>query len=228
MSMTSNPSLNGAPSRSDRTRWRFTPLALPGVILVEPPVFGDARGWLSETYSARAFSAYGIDLSFVQDNVSFSAGIGTVRGLHYQLPPFAQDKLVRVVSGRILDVAADIRTGSPTFGRHVAVELSGENCLQLLVPAGFAHGFVTCAANTVVAYKVTNFYAPDYDRGIYWADPDLTIEWGLKEAEAILSSKDKQLPRLRDAAAFGMGGPAAHADETADIGGCAELDKAGG
>ncbi|MEJ2124702.1 MAG: dTDP-4-dehydrorhamnose 3,5-epimerase [Alphaproteobacteria bacterium] len=210
--MTFNPSSNSAPSRSDRTQWQFTPLALPGVILVAPPVFGDARGWLSETYNARIFSAHGIDLRFVQDNVSFSAEIGTVRGLHYQLPPFAQDKLVRVVSGRILDVAVDIREHSPTFGKHVAVELSAENWRQLLVPAGFAHGFITRTANTIVAYKVTNFYAPDYDRGINWTDPALKIAWEIGEAEATLSSKDKDLPLLQDAARFGMTEPSSESE----------------
>ena len=172
------------------------------VILIEPPRFGDARGWFSETYNARIFAAHGIDLSFVQDNTSFSATAGTVRGLHYQSPPFVQDKLVRVIHGRILDVAVDIRGGSATFGKHVAVELSAENGRQLLVPAGFAHGFITRDPNTLVAYKVTNFYAPDHDHGIFWADPDLGIDWGVNGAEAILSPKDMALPPFGQATHF--------------------------
>jgi dTDP-4-dehydrorhamnose 3,5-epimerase len=179
--------------------WRFTPLALPDVILVEAPRFGDARGWLSETYSQRVFAAHGIGLEFVQDNTSLSAAAGIVRGLHYQSEPFVQHKLVRVLQGRILDVVVDIRQSSPTFGKHVAVELSADNGLALLVPAGFAHGFVSREAQTLVTYKVTAFYSPDHDHGIFWADPRLGIAWSIDEAKATLSPKDKSLPPLEQA-----------------------------
>jgi dTDP-4-dehydrorhamnose 3,5-epimerase len=176
-------------------------LAPSGAVLVEPPRFDDARGWFSETYNARIFAKQGIDLVFVQDNMSSSALAGTVRGLHYQSAPFAQAKLVRAAIGSIVDVAVDIRAGSPTYGQHVAVELSAENGRQLLVPVGFAHGFVTRAPDTVVTYKVTNFYAPDHDHGICWSDPDLGIDWGIDVDKAILSQKDANWPRLHQAEA---------------------------
>jgi dTDP-4-dehydrorhamnose 3,5-epimerase len=205
MSMTSSPSSQGEPSHSETGQWRFVPLGLSGVFLIEPPRFDDTRGWFSETYHAQAFARHGIELSFVQDNTSYSLAAGTVRGLHYQSPPFAQAKLVRVVKGRILDVAVDIRAGSPTYGKHVTVELSDENGRQLLVPVGFAHGFVTREPETVVAYKVTSHYAPDHDHGIFWADPDLGIAWGIDAADAILSPKDLNWPRLAEARpAFAM------------------------
>jgi dTDP-4-dehydrorhamnose 3,5-epimerase len=199
MSTTLSLSSKSEPSLSDRREWRFTPLALPDLVLVEPPCFADARGWFSETYNARVFAKQGIDLVFLQDNTSFSAMAGTVRGLHYQSKPFEQAKLVRAVKGRLLDVAVDIRTGSPTYGKHAAVELSAENGRQLLVPAGFAHGFITREPDTIVAYKVTNFYAPDHDHGIFWADPDLGIDWGIDRADAVLSPKDLAWPRLVEA-----------------------------
>ena len=166
---------------------------------MEPPRFDDARGWFSETYSARSFAAHGINLVFVQDNISSSIAAGTVRGLHYQSDPYAQAKLVHTARGSIVDVAVDIRAGSPTYGKYVAVELSAENGRQLLVPVGFAHGFVTREPNTVVTYKVTNFYAPDHDHGIHWADPDLGIDWGLEPSEATLSQRDMNWPRLLNA-----------------------------
>jgi dTDP-4-dehydrorhamnose 3,5-epimerase len=194
--MTSSPSSHGEQNPSERTQWRFVPLELSGVLLIEPPRFDDARGWFSETYHAQAFARHGVELNFVQDNASCSVATGTVRGLHYQSPPFAQAKLVRVVKGRILDVAVDIRAGSPTYGRHVTAELSDENGRQLLVPVGFAHGFVTREPETIVAYKVTSYYAPDHDHGVFWADPDLGIEWGIDAADAILSQKDLNWPRL--------------------------------
>jgi dTDP-4-dehydrorhamnose 3,5-epimerase len=176
------------------------PLALPEVILIEPPRFGDARGWFCETYSQRIFAEQGLDLEFVQDNVSFSEAARTVRGLHYQSEPFAQHKLVRVLNGRILDVAVDIRKSSPTFGKHVAAELSAENGRALLVPAGFAHGFITREPHTLLAYKVTDFYTPDHDHGILWSDPRLGIDWGIGAgAEAKLSPKDMAWPRLERA-----------------------------
>ena len=163
------------------------PLALPDVFLVEPPRFDDTRGWFCETYSQRIYAKNGIELEFAQDNMSFSAATGTVRRLHYQSEPFAQHKPVCVLQGSILDVAVDIRKSSPTFGRHVAAEMSAANGRGLLVPAGFAHGFVTREPHVLVAYKVTDYYAPDHDHGIFWADPQLGIDWGIgREAEATL------------------------------------------
>lgn len=172
--------------------------AIPEVKLIVPRRHGDHRGFFSETYNQQALAEHGIDLRFVQDNHSLSAERGIVRGLHYQEPPFAQDKLVRVVRGGILDVAVDIRAGSPTFGRHVAVELSAENWRQLLVPTGFAHGFATLQPDTEVIYKVTDYYAPDHDRGLRWNDPELSIAWPVPEDEAILSDKDRVQPYLKD------------------------------
>jgi dTDP-4-dehydrorhamnose 3,5-epimerase len=198
--MTSGLSSNSAPDRSDApTKWRFTPLAIPDVVLVETPRFGDARGWFSESYNRRVFAQNGIEAEFVQDNVSFSAVVGTMRGLHYQAPPNAQGKLVRVLQGCILDVAVDMRRHSASYGAHVSAELSAENGRQLHVPIGFAHGFVTREPDTIVAYKVTNFYAPEADHGIFWADPELGIDWGISEAEATLSAKDRALPPLAEA-----------------------------
>jgi dTDP-4-dehydrorhamnose 3,5-epimerase len=170
-----------------------TPLA--GVVVLEPKKFGDDRGFFSETWSRRTLETHGLDVDFVQDNHSLSREVGVVRGLHYQINPAAQLKLVRVTAGAILDVAVDIRRDSPTFGRHVAVELSAENWRQLYIPAGFAHGFVTLVPNTEVLYKVTAFYSPEHDRGIRWNDPKLGINWGeFEEDEAILSPKDAKLP----------------------------------
>ena len=176
----------------------FEKTAIPDVVVVTPKKFGDARGFFSEVYNAGTWRTAGLDLTFVQDNHSLSAPVGTLRGLHFQLPPFAQDKLVRVVRGRILDVAVDIRRSSPTFGQHVAVELSAENWRQLLVPAGFAHGFVTLEPDTEVLYKVTSLYSQPQDRGLAWDDPDLAIPWPLPATGAILSDKDTRWPRLRD------------------------------
>lgn len=173
-------------------------LAIPEVILVTPAKFGDDRGFFSETYNAQAFRAAGINATFVQDNQSLSRQKGVVRGLHFQKPPHAQGKLVRVVRGRILDVAVDIRVGSPTFGRHVSAELSADNWQQLWVPAGFAHAFCTLEADTEVVYKVTDYYAPECDAGILWNDPDLAIDWPVDAADAVLSAKDAVLPRLAD------------------------------
>ncbi|WP_088348313.1 MULTISPECIES: dTDP-4-dehydrorhamnose 3,5-epimerase [Rhodomicrobium] len=200
MSTSSKPSSSGARDLSEGRTWRFTSLALPEVILIQPPRFEDTRGWFCETYSQRIFEENGIDLTFVQDNSSFSEKTGTVRGLHYQTEPFAQDKLVRVLRGRILDVAVDIRKSSPTFGRHISAELSASNGRALLVPAGFAHGFVTLEPGTLVAYKVTAYYAAGHEHGIFWADPALGIDWGLgSAAEATLSHKDMGLPALAQA-----------------------------
>lgn len=174
--------------------------ALDGVKIVTPKKFGDARGFFSEVHNQRQWRDAGIDLAFVQDNHSLSAPVGTLRGLHFQTAPFAQDKLVRVVRGRILDVAVDLRRSSPTFGRHVAVELSAENWRQLLVPIGFAHGFCTLEPDTEVLYKVTNFYSAANDRGVAWDDPDLAIAWPTPVGGPTLSDKDTRWPRLRDLA----------------------------
>lgn len=172
--------------------------ALEGPILVSGRRFGDHRGAFAETYTLRDFAAIGIGDAFVQDNFSWSASVGTVRGLHFQTHPHAQAKMVRVLRGRILDVAVDIRTGSPTHGRHVAVELTAENGLQLYVPVGFAHGFCTLEPDTEVAYKVTDTYAPECDKGLLWNDPQLGISWPVGHDAAILSDKDQRQPPLRD------------------------------
>ncbi len=172
--------------------------AIPAVKVITPKRFGDARGFFSEVYSRRAFEAAGLHLDFVQDNHSLSGPMGTIRGLHFQSPPFAQDKLIRVVRGRILDVAVDLRRSSPTYGQHVAVELSAENWRQLLVPVGFAHGFCTLEPDTEVVYKVTAYYAPAHDHGVAWDDPALGIAWPVAPDEALLSDKDARQPRLAD------------------------------
>jgi dTDP-4-dehydrorhamnose 3,5-epimerase len=185
--------------------------SLPGVLILAPRVFADARGSFSETWSRKALAARGIAIDFVQDNQSLSRAPGTLRGLHYQAPPHAQDKLVRVLAGAILDVAVDVRRGSPGFGRWVGVELSAANGLQLLVPKGFLHGFVTRAPDTVVAYKCSDVYAPACDGAVHFADPDLGIDWGIDPAEAILSEKDARAPRFRDwQSPFRYDGPLLH------------------
>ena len=163
---------------------------IPEVKVLAPRKFGDHRGFFSETYNKRSLAEASIHLDFVQDNHSLSAQKGTVRGLHYQVAPFAQDKLVRVVRGSIFDVAVDVRKGSPTFGKHVSAVISAESWEQMLVPIGFAHGFCTLEPDTEVIYKVTNYYAPDHDRGIMWDDPELGIPWPLPADEAVLSDKD--------------------------------------
>ncbi len=177
---------------------KVTATDIPAVKIVEPKRFGDSRGYFVESWNRRRFSEHGIDLDFVQDNESFSAAVGTVRGLHFQKHPHAQDKLVRVVAGRVVDVAVDIRRGSPTFGKHVMVELSAENGRQLLIPIGFAHGFCTLEPNTVLAYKVTAHYSPADDLGVAWDDPALAIPWPTPAAEALLSDKDLKQPAFRD------------------------------
>lgn len=156
----------------------------------------DSRGWFMETYSEATALACGIDVQFVQDNHSFSANEGTIRGLHFQRPPHAQAKLVRCVRGSIMDYAVDVRRGSPTYGRHVSVKLTSEGGEQLFVPVGFAHGFVTLESDVEVAYKVTGVYAPDCDGGLAWNDPTIGIDWPLPESGAVLSDKDKLLPAL--------------------------------
>ncbi len=179
-----------------------TPLAIPEVKLITPRRFGDHRGFFSETYNKRALAAQGIHFDFLQDNHAFSATRGTLRGLHFQVPPMAQDKLLRVTRGAIVDVAVDIRQGSPTYGQHVAVELSAENWAQLLVPAGFAHGYCTLVPDTEVLYKVTAFYSREHERGLQWDDPGIGIDWRIPPAEAILSDKDKSNPTLADLPAY--------------------------
>lgn len=174
------------------------PLELPDVKLVRTQIFGDARGYFTETYNRQAFAAAGIGDEFVQDNFSLSVATGTVRGLHFQIAPFGQTKLVRVGRGCILDVAVDLRRASPTFGRHVAVELSAENRLQLYVPEGFAHGFCTLTPDTEVIYKVTAPYSAAHDRGLAWNDPTLGIKWPVTPEQAILSDKDARHPRLSE------------------------------
>ncbi len=173
-------------------------LEIPEVKLITPKRFGDSRGFFSEVYNARALADAGIDIVFVQDNHAFSGEAGTLRGLHFQKPPHAQTKLVRVTRGRIYDVAVDIRLKSPTYGRHVGVELSAENWAQLLVPAGFAHGYCTLEPDTEVLYKVDSYYAPQHDAGILWSDPALGIAWPVEPGKAHLSDKDKRLPALKD------------------------------
>lgn len=174
------------------------PLAIPEVLLVTPPRFGDARGFFSETYNAARFAAAGIADLFVQDNHSLSAAKGVIRGLHCQIGPHVQGKLVRCVKGAIWDVAVDIRTGSPTYGQHVAAELSAENWRQLWVPGGFLHGFCTLQADTEVIYKVTDVWNKDCERGVIWDDPDLALPWPVAPGAATLSDKDAALPRLAD------------------------------
>lgn len=169
---------------------------LPGVLLLEPHVSADSRGFFMESYSRRVLEPLGIDYEFVQDNHSLSVEPGVLRGLHYQLPPKAQTKLVRATRGAIYDVAVDIRRSSPTFGHWVGVILSEYNKRQLLVPVGFAHGFCTLTANTEVQYKVDAYYSPDHDRGVRWNDPELGIDWPV--AVPILSDKDKAHPLLTE------------------------------
>jgi dTDP-4-dehydrorhamnose 3,5-epimerase len=171
-------------------------LGIDGLKVFQPRQFSDARGFFSETYSAPALAEAGIDAVFVQDNHSLSRDAGVIRGLHFQIPPHAQDKLVRVVRGSIFDVAVDIRVGSPTFGKHASVDLSAENWKQLFVPKGFAHGFCTLEPDTEVIYKVSAPYAPDADRGIAWDDPALAIAWPLDGRMPILSDKDQNHPEL--------------------------------
>lgn len=171
---------------------------IPAVKRVVHRRHGDARGWFSETFRADVLARAGIVQPFVQDNQSFSAPKGTIRGLHFQLAPQAQAKLIRVLAGAILDVAVDLRRQSPTYGRHVAVTLDAEGGEQLYVPHGFAHGFCTLTPDTMVAYKVDAYYSPEHDRALVWNDPDIGIAWPLPEAEAVLSDKDRRAPRLAD------------------------------
>jgi dTDP-4-dehydrorhamnose 3,5-epimerase len=177
----------------------FIRTALSDVIIVEPEIHGDDRGYFVETFRADKFNAFlGYKINFCQDNESKSSR-GVLRGLHYQLAPMAQTKLVRVIEGSVLDVVVDIRKGSPTFGEHVSVKLSAQNKRQLLVPRGFAHGFVVLENDTVFAYKVDNYYSPENDRGIAFDDEALGIDWRIPPKELLLSAKDRAQPRLVDA-----------------------------
>ena len=181
---------------------KVEPLAIPDVVRIVPRRFTDERGYFQETYNQQALSEHGIDTAFVQDNHSVSLRKGTLRGIHFQRPPNAQAKLVRCTRGAILDVAVDLRSGSPTFGRHVSAILGEENGAQLLVPMGFGHGFLTLEDHCHVQYKVSAFYAPEADAGIRWDDADLGIDWGIEAGRVILSDKDRSLPLLKDAGAL--------------------------
>ena len=171
---------------------------IEGVVIIEPTVFGDSRGYFFESWSQREFDLKVRPVRFVQDNESQSR-FGVVRGLHFQRGRYAQSKLVRVVEGRVLDVAVDVRRGSPTFGRYVAVELSGENKRQLFIPRGFAHGFAVLSQTALFQYKCDNLYAPQSEGAVAWDDPDIGIDWGIAPGDAVISPKDACHPRLKDA-----------------------------
>jgi dTDP-4-dehydrorhamnose 3,5-epimerase len=174
------------------------PLRLSDVKVLKTRKRVDSRGIFSEVYSRRTFAEAGLSFDFVQDNQSVSTALGTIRGLHYQRAPWAQDKLIRVLRGRIFDVAVDLRRASPTFMEWVSFELSAEAGNQILIPAGFAHGFCTLEPDTHVFYKVSNFYAPSHDHGIRWNDPEIAIDWPVNEDNAVLSDRDATLPLIRD------------------------------
>jgi dTDP-4-dehydrorhamnose 3,5-epimerase len=175
---------------------KITKTAIEGLLIIEPRIFNDDRGYFYESYNKTKFVEAGIDVDFVQDNQSFSHK-GAVRGLHGQADPFAQGKLVRVINGSALDVAVDIRKNSPTYGKHVSVELSGENKLLFWIPAGFLHGFATLEDNTIFTYKVNNFYDKGSEIGVIWNDADLGIDWGISKIEILLSPKDEVLPAFK-------------------------------
>jgi dTDP-4-dehydrorhamnose 3,5-epimerase len=177
---------------------KIKPTDLDGVAIITPRIFRDSRGYFTETFRQGIFDELSAGVQFVQDNQAFSIEANVVRGLHFQSPPFAQAKLIRVLRGRILDVAVDIRRGSPTFGQHFAIELSAENMKQLFVPVGFAHGYQTLESKVEIAYKVTNVYAPAHDMGIFWNDLSLGLPWMLDDRAVMLSDKDKKQPLLRD------------------------------
>jgi len=172
---------------------KFVNTPIEGIVIVEPTLFGDDRGYFLESYNKKKFEEAIGNISFVQDNESKSAK-GVLRGLHFQKPPYSQAKLVRCIKGKVLDVAVDIRDGSKTFGQHVTVELSGENKKQVFIPRGFAHGFLVLSESAIFAYKVDNSYASAYDEGIRWDDSTLNIQWGVSESEVLVSEKDAKLP----------------------------------
>lgn len=173
-------------------------MASQKVTLIKPRRFGDSRGWFSETYVDKRWAEQGVDVTFVQDNHSYSAPIGTIRGIHFQSAPHAQAKLVRCVRGSIVDYAVDLRKGSPTYGQHVSATLSAENGHQLYVPVGFGHAFVTIEPDSEVVYKVSDYYAPECDGGVRWDCPDIGIDWPLPETGPVLSGKDEVLPVLAE------------------------------
>ena len=189
--------------------------ALEGVVIIRPKIFGDARGYFFESFNQKGFTekVLGMEYNpedrtlFVQDNESKSS-YGVVRGLHFQKPPYAQAKLIRVIKGKVLDVAVDIRKGSPTYGKHVAVELSGENHEQLYIPRGFAHGFSVLSEEAILQYKCDNLYAPQAEGAIIWNDPDLAIDWKLDAEDVLLSEKDKMHQQLKD-----IGSPFVYGEE---------------
>ncbi len=172
--------------------------SIPDVLVIKPEKYGDHRGFFSETYNKKLLENEGLAVEFVQDNQSLSAKAGTLRGLHFQAPPFAQDKLVRVINGAIIDVALDIRRNSPTYGQHISEIISANNWKQIFIPKGFAHGFLTTEPDTEVIYKVSNFYAPDYDFGINWNDKKLGINWGIDQENITISEKDLLQPNFHD------------------------------
>jgi len=176
---------------------KITETSIKGLLIIEPKIFNDGRGYFFESYSKSKFHDAGLDLDFVQDNQSVSHK-GAVRGLHAQFAPYAQAKLVRVLHGRVLDVAVDARKNSPTYGKYETIELSAENHLQFLIPEGFLHGFTTLEDNTVFAYKVNNYYSKECETGVFWNDPTLGIDWGISEQDALVSPKDKILPLFKD------------------------------
>ncbi len=182
--------------------WNFEiliePTDLHGILIISPRRFGDDRGFFCETWNAGALAKHGINTVFVQDNQSLSGAVDTVRGLHYQSPPHAQDKLVRCGRGALLDVVVDIRKGSPTYGEWIGVELSAENGKQLLIPKGFLHGFVTLEPDTEILYKCSDYYAPECDGAIRFDDPDIGVDWGISPDQAVLSEKDAAAPFLKD------------------------------
>lgn len=176
---------------------KFIPTEIKDCVIIEPKVFGDHRGYFFESYNQKQFEEHIGKVDFVQDNESRSTR-GVLRGLHFQLPPYNQAKLVRCIKGEVLDVAVDLRKGSPTYKKYAAVKLSGDNKRQLFVPRGFAHGFVVLSDTAIFAYKVDNWYAPKHDSGIIWNDSEIGVDWQLAENEILLSEKDKQLKTLKD------------------------------
>ena len=176
---------------------KFIKTEIPEVLIIEPTVFGDARGYFLESYNKKAFEENIGSVNFVQDNESKSSK-GVLRGLHFQKPPFDQAKLVRCIEGEVLDVAVDIRKNSPTFGSHISVILSGDNKRQVFIPRGFAHGFVVLSESAIFSYKVDNGYAPEYEAGIHWNDNKLNIHWGIDHKEVVVSERDSKLPKFSE------------------------------